>query len=205
MRHWIAVIAACLALATAPSSAQTTDKSKTWEYEGVTVAQLGGWCALPAKQDIAGGGSVDVLEVRPCGAQFPMLTLARAPGELAMLDAGVVLRAAMAGSRTQEVRSFVLRKTRAQWGECEERSYVVHDSVVGGVTGYVLRAEFGCPAAPNSTVFIVNFVTFVNAVDHSLFTVAFDSPMRAMTDSDFAMIREFTEAIRHSQQPKSET
>jgi hypothetical protein len=157
-----------------------------WTIDGITFDQRAGWCVKNAVQD-----GIPVLEIRPCGSDFPYVSVGKiaTPEQGKNLDLPGLLATAMQNAATDENRASTLKLATDKYGSCTMLSYSVDQKPIPGITGYAVLASFNCPAAPNNPrVEYRNFNTAVRRPDGAVWAVAFDYPTAPMSAEDTAMI-----------------
>jgi hypothetical protein len=172
-----------MAVAT-PSLAQTP-----WTIDGITFAQRDGWCSKTVTQPMSGGGSLEVLEMRPCEKEFPYLSVGmaeRGPGkaDLPML-ANHMANVAEEEASKQEILDL-FRKTHAS---CTLESYAVNRAPLQGLQALEVTARASCPGLAAGSIGFRNLITLAVRGNGDLWTVAFDSPLAAKSEADEQMIR----------------
>jgi hypothetical protein len=188
IRKIVAVgVAAGLALAGmagAPAMAQTS-----WSFDGVSIPPRAGWCPTTTAQYVPGGGSVQALEVRPCGSDFPYLSVGVAARGMPAADVAALTNQAAVGMEGDLGRKNMLEIFQRKSASCTIATYNVDRAPLPGLTAVALTSSANCPALGTGPVWFRNFATFVKRKNGDLWAVAFDYPLAPMTEADKQMIR----------------
>ncbi len=177
----LAALSGIAALFAAPACAQSD-----WTIGGITFDKRDGWCSKPAVQD-----GIHVLEIRPCGADFPYLSVGIiAPPEQGKgLDVASLLAGGMKNASSDENRASILKLATDKYGACTTTSFLVDEHPIPGIAGYATLASYNCPKAPdNPKVDYRNFGTLIRQPNGAVWGVAFDYPVEPLTPQDSAMI-----------------
>lgn len=175
-----ALSAMAFAAASGAAFAQTN-----WTLEGITFDQRAGWCSKNAVQD-----GVPVLEIRPCGSDFPYMSVGKIvpPEQAKNLNVADLLADAAKDASTDESRASILKLASDKYGACTTQSFSVDQHPIPGISGFAKLGSYNCPAASNGKVDYRNFTTLVRRPDGAIWAVAFDYPTSPMSADDTAMI-----------------
>ncbi len=191
MRFWVvAGLVLAAASGAAPALAQNVQSAPSaWTFEGVTFAPREGWCSKVAMQPVPGGDPVQALEVRPCGADFPYLSVGigkRQAGDLNVVD---LLNRAAQSMEGATGKNNILTTFQNSYGTCTLATYDVNRKPLPGLGAVTVTSSANCSKDTSGPIWYRNLATFVMRPNGDLWAVAFDYPSAPMTDGDILMIR----------------
>lgn len=169
--------------------------AQTWSFDGVTFAKRDGWCAKTAEQNDGRGGKTAAYELRPCGKDFPFMSLAVAVrgAAPANMDQAIPQIAAQTASEDGKTRTDTVFKRRDP--NCTRVSHKVVTNPFAGIAGFDLTASYACPALGPDPSVMRNFTAYAQRKNGDVWVVAFDHPDTDISESDQAMIRSAVAAI----------
>jgi hypothetical protein len=151
-----------------------------WTFEKISFPPRAGWCPTLAAQ---------ALEVRPCGEDFPALSIAVAQRNGGRQDLTKLAAAGADQAATPEAKKAVLDIAQTGRENCEENSYAVQRAPMPGVASFAVVASYVCNGDEEAPVPYTRLTAYAQAGDGSVWTVGFDHPAGPISDADRAMIK----------------
>lgn len=186
LRTGIAAVALMLAGMLAGEAAA----QESWTHNGVTFAQRDGWCATKTNQDDGQGGTLEALELRPCGQEFPLLSAAVAGHTDAPLDVPALTAQAAEVAAQDTGKQTTAAIFKKQASDCTESSFSVDPSPIPGINAFAVIAGYDCPSLNEAALTYMRTLTgFAQQRNNNFWIVAFDYPLADLTDADKAMIQ----------------
>jgi hypothetical protein len=167
-----------------------------WSHEGVSFPGRDNWCAKTTQQDDGQGNVTPALELRPCGLEFPFLSVGVAARGMEPLDLAVLTAQAADVTLGPDGEATTTAIFRKQDAGCTKISRTISRDPIAGVSSFDLFAQYACPALSAEPTVMRNFTSYAQRGNGDVWVVAFDHPDGDITDADKTMIRSAIAAIQ---------
>jgi hypothetical protein len=164
--------------------AGTASAATGWSFEKIAFPPRQGWCPAPAAQD-----NPPALEVRPCGEDFPALSLAIEQRSAARQDLARLAAAGADKAESADGKKLVLDTVQTGREDCEENSFAVQRSPMPGVPSFAVVASYICSGNQDAPVLFNRFTAYAQGRDGAVWVIGFDHPAGPIFDGDRAMIK----------------
>jgi hypothetical protein len=153
-----------------------------WTFEKISLTPRPGWC--PSVNEAA-----PALEVRPCGEDYPVLSLAIRQKGAARQDLARLAATDAGKAGDLDGKKLVLDAVQTGREDCEENSFAVERAPMRGVPSFSVVATYVCAGNQDAPIPFTRFTAYAQGRDGSLWVVGFDHPAGPISDNDRAMIK----------------